>query len=365
MRFFVVNSAPFMFKQSGKDTFMTYIDLRSDTVTQPTPAMREAMANAPVGDDVFGDDPTINRLQELAAAKLGKEAGLYVSSGTMGNLSAILTHCTRGDEIIMGKRSHTFLYEGGGISTLGGVHSSQIPEQPNGALALEDIEAAIRDADDDHQPVTRCLEIENTHNRCGGTWQTPEYLRQLGDFAHARGLVVHMDGARLFNAAAAQGVDAKTLAAPVDSVTFCLSKGLCAPVGSVLCGSADFIKRARKIRKHLGGGMRQAGIIAAAGIVALETMVDRLAEDHVRAKKLAAGLRAIPGLLVDEPPTNMVFFGLADSFRLTVEQIEAQMKARGILVHGTGARRFRMVTHYWIDDAAVAKTVEMLKEVLA
>ncbi|RPH59367.1 MAG: low-specificity L-threonine aldolase [Chloroflexi bacterium] len=343
---------------------MNYIDLRSDTVTQPTPAMREAMAKAPVGDDVFGDDPTINQLQELAAEKLGKEAGLYVPSGTMGNLAAILSHCTRGDEAIMGKRSHTFLYEGGGISTLGGVHSCQINEQPNGALALEDIEAVLRDADDPHQPVSRLIEIENTHNRCGGTYQSPEYLRQLGDFAHARGLVVHMDGARLFNAAVAQGVDVKQLSGPVDSVTFCLSKGLCAPVGSVLCGSREFIKKARKIRKHLGGGMRQAGIIAAAGIVALETMVERLADDHARARKLAAGLRAIPGLLVDEPPTNMVFFNLADSAKVTAEQIEEEMKERGILVHATGARRFRLVTHYWIDDAAVEKTVEGLKQVI-
>ena len=256
---------------------MDYIDLRSDTVTQPTPEMREAMAKAPVGDDVFGDDPTINQLQELAAVKVGKQAGLFVPSGTMGNLSAILSHCTRGDEAIMGKRSHTFLFEGGGISTLGGIHSSQITEQADGSLPLDEIEANLRDASDDHQPVTRLIEIENTHNRCGGVWQSPDYLHKLGDFAHERGLVLHMDGARLFNAAVAQKLDAKQLTAPVDSVTFCLSKGLCAPVGSVLCGSNEFIAKARKIRKHLGGGMRQGGIIAAAGIVALNKMIDRLA----------------------------------------------------------------------------------------
>jgi threonine aldolase len=341
---------------------MQFIDLRSDTVTHPTPEMREAMAKAPVGDDVFGDDPTINQLQELAAEKVGKQAGLFVASGTMGNLSAILSHCTRGDEAIMGKRSHTFLFEGGGISTLGGIHSSQINENADGSLPLDEVEANLRDADDDHQPVSRLIEIENTHNRCGGAWQSPEYLQKLGDFAHARGLVVHMDGARLFNAAAAQKIDAKQLTAPVDSVTFCLSKGLCAPVGSVLCGSNEFIAKARKIRKHLGGGLRQGGIIAAAGIVALNKMVDRLSEDHARARTLAEGLGSLPLIMLDGmPATNMVFFSLADSVKLTDGQIEQKMKEKGILVHSTGPRRFRLVTHYWIDDSAVEKTVEAFK----
>jgi threonine aldolase len=345
---------------------MDFIDLRSDTVTQPTPAMREAMAKAPVGDDVFGDDPTVNRLQELAAAKVGHEAGLFVPSGTMGNLIAILTHCQRGDEAIMGARSHSFLYEGGGISTFGGVHSCQIKEQSDGSLALRDIEAVLRDPTDDHLPTSRLIEIESTHNRCGGTPQPPAYIRELVEFAHKRGLVVHMDGARVFNSAVVQGVDVKALTAPVDSVTICLSKGLCAPVGSVLCGSRDFIKRARRLRKHLGGGMRQAGIIAAAGIVALEKMVDRLGEDHVRAKKLASGLRSIPGLSVDEPPTNMVFFNLSDSVKLSVHEIEHGMKAHGILIESVGkTRRFRFVTHYWIDDTAVGRSVEALTEVIA
>lgn len=344
---------------------MNFIDLRSDTVTQPTPAMRAAMASAPVGDDVFGEDPTINRLQEMAAEKVGKEAGLFIPSGTMGNLIALLAHCGRGDEMIVGAQSHIVFYEGGGASYLGGIHSRQVREQPDGALALEDIEALIR-PEDVHQPPTRLIAIENTHNRCGGTFQSPQYIRSLADFAHARGLVVHMDGARLFNAAAAQNVDARELSGPVDSVTFCLSKGLCAPVGSVLCGSAAFIARARHIRKHLGGGMRQAGVIAAAGIVALENMVERLVEDHARARNLAEGLSEIPQIKLDKmPPTNMVFFSLADSVRLTVEQIEAQMKERGILVEAMGKRRFRLVTHYWIDDAAVEKTVEAFKAVLA
>lgn len=342
---------------------MGMIDLRSDTVTQPTPEMRAAMAAAPVGDDVFGDDPTVNRLQEMAAAKVGKEAGLFVPSGTMGNLIALLVHCGRGDEAILGARAHTVLYEGGGISYLGGIHSRQVMEQPDGSLALEDIETAIR-PQDVHQPPTRLISIENTHNRCGGTFQTPEYIRSLAEFAHTRGLVVHMDGARLFNAAVAQGVDARELAGPVDSVTFCLSKGLCAPVGSVLCGSRDFIARARHIRKHLGGGMRQAGVIAAAGIVALETMVERLAEDHARARKLAQGLSEISQIRLDGmPATNMVFFNLADSVSWTVKQIEAQMQERGVLVHAIGQRRFRLVTHYGINDAAVMKTIEAFQAV--
>lgn len=346
---------------------MEFVDLRSDTVTKPTPAMREAMAKAVVGDDVYGDDPTINQLQELAATKLGKQAGLFVPSGTMGNLAGILAHCARGDEVIMGQRSHTFLHEGGGISTLGGVHSSQIKEQADGSLALEDIQDAIRTPDDDHEPVTRLIEIENTHNACGGLCLTPKYIRQLSDFAHERGLIVHMDGARVFNSAVAQGVDVSELTGPVDSVTFCLSKGLAAPVGSVLCGSAEFIKKARKIRKHLGGGMRQAGILAAAGIVALETMVERLAEDHSRARYLAEGLSEIPAILLEpgSPATNMIFFGFSDSVKLSMAEIEKKLAERGILTSASGPRRFRLVTHCWIDDAGVDKTVAAFREVLA
>jgi threonine aldolase len=345
---------------------MQPIDLRSDTVTQPTPEMREAMAKASVGDDVYGDDPTINRLQELAAAKLGKEAGLFVPSGTMGNLAAILSHCQRGDEVIMGKHSHTFLHEGGGISTLGGVHSCQLTEQPDGSLALDEIEASIRNPEDDHEPITRLIEIENTQNACGGLCLSPEYTHQLADFAHARGIIVHLDGARVFNSAVAQGVDVRELTGPVDSVTFCLSKGLAAPVGSVLCGSAEFIKKARKIRKHLGGGMRQAGILAAAGIVALERMVDRLAEDHARARYMAEGLSEIPGICLDpgSPATNMIFFSLADSVKLSTAQIEKKMEECGILVNACGPQRFRLVTHVWIDDAGADRTVAAFREVL-
>jgi threonine aldolase len=343
---------------------MDFIDLRSDTVTQPTPEMRAAMAAAPVGDDVYGEDPTVNRLQALAADKLGKAAGLFVPSGTMGNLAAILAHCGRGDEAILGSQAHTFLFEAGGISALGGVHSCQIPNQPDGTLALEAIRAAIR-GDDPHHPRSRLVSLENTHNRCGGVALSAAYTHAVGELAHERGLRLHLDGARLFNAAAALGVSAAELAAPADSVTFCLSKGLCAPVGSVLCGSTDFINQALRIRKQLGGGMRQAGILAAAGIVALETMTERLAEDHRRAQRLAEGLAALPGVVAPpRPQTNMVFIELAESVSLGTREVTERLAQHGVRVGAVGSRRFRLVTHYWIDDAAVERTVQVFSEVL-
>ncbi len=336
---------------------MDFVDLRSDTVTKPTPEMRAAMAQAEVGDDVYGEDPTVNRLQELAAERTGKEAALFVSSGTMGNLTAILAHCGRGDEVMVGNKSHIFLFEAGGISALGGIHSRQLTNQPDGSLALADVEAAIR-SDDPHEPVTRLICLENTHNYCGGTFQTPEYTRQLADFAHERGLAVHLDGARVFNAAAAQGVDVRQLTEPVDSVMFCLSKGLCAPVGSVLCGSKEFIRQAHRVRKMLGGGMRQAGILAAAGIIAIEKMSLRLGEDHARAKQLANGLKQIPGLVVDEPETNLVFFSLDESIPYSAEEVSKHVRRRGVLADVVGPRRFRLVLHYWIDDLGVERAVE-------
>jgi threonine aldolase len=343
---------------------MDYIDLRSDTVTHPTPAMREAMAKAPVGDDVFGDDPTVNKLQEMAADLLGKETALFVPSGTMGNLAAILAHCQRGDEVILGKSAHTFLFEAGGISALGGVHSAQLPNQAEGSLRLEDIEEAIR-PDNPHDPITRLIALENTQNRCGGVVQSVAYTKSVYELAHKHNLKVHLDGARLFNATVAMKIKPKELTQYVDSVTFCLSKGLCAPVGSVLCGTKEFIHQAHRVRKQLGGGMRQAGIIAAAGIVALETMIDRLAEDHTRARNLAEGLSENPGIVLDDmPATNMIFFNLADSVKLGYEEIEAKMKERGVLVHATGERRFRLVTHYWIDDAGVEKTVAAFRHAI-
>lgn len=344
---------------------MNYIDLRSDTVTQPTPAMRQAMAQAEVGDDVYGEDPTVNRLQEIAADILGKEAGLFVTSGTMGNLAAILAHCNRGDEAILGNKAHTFLFEAGGISALGGVHSCQLPNQPDGTLLLEDIEAAIR-PDDPHDPITRLITLENTHNRCGGVPLSASYTRSVGDLAHKHGLALHMDGARLFNAAVSQGVPARELVEPVNSVTICLSKGLCAPVGSVLCGSREFIRRAHRIRKQLGGGMRQAGILAAAGIVALETMVDRLAEDHARARRLAGCLAEIPGMALSPgtPQTNMVFVGLSKEVSLTADEVEQRLDEQGVKVGVVGEREFRLVVHYWIDDLAVERAASAFSQVL-
>jgi threonine aldolase len=344
---------------------MKTIDLRSDTVTQPTPEMREAMAKAEVGDDVYDEDPTINRLQELAAEKMGKPAGLFVASGTMGNLISVMAQCQRGDEVIVGKKNHVFVHEAGGISALGGIHSNQIVNQPDGSLLLEDVAAAIR-PDDLHEPITRLVCLENTHNGCGGVYQTPDYMRRAAEFAHGRGLSVHLDGARIFNAAIAQGVPASQLAGPVDSVTFCLSKGLCAPVGSVLCGSQPFIAKARRLRKMLGGGMRQAGILAAAGIVALEKMVDRLAEDHARARKLADGLRLVNGLKLDPeiPATNMVFLSLRPEVHCTTDELIEKLKQRGVLIGATGERSYRLVTHYWIEDAGVEKTIAAFRSVL-
>lgn len=345
---------------------MKIVDLRSDTVSQPTPAMRQAMAAAEVGDDVYGEDPSINHLQEMAASLMGKEAGLFIPSGTMGNLIAILAHCGRGDEVILGNQAHTFLFEAGGISALGGVHSCQIPNQLDGTLDLDDIRHAVR-PNDPHHPITRLITIENTQNRCGGVPLTASYTQAVSELAQDFHLNVHLDGARIFNAAVAQGIQAKELAAPVDSVTFCLSKGLCAPVGSVLCGSAEFIARAHRIRKQLGGGMRQAGVLAAAGIVALESMIDRLEEDHQRAKNLARLLGQIPGILLEPgtPYTNMVFIKFDKSIiPYTAGQVAERMGEFGIKLGITGRFRFRLVTHYWIDDQAIELTAEKLAEIL-
>lgn len=344
---------------------MEFVDLRSDTVTHPTQEMREAMEAAPVGDDVYGEDPTVNRLQEIAAEMTGKQAGLFVPSGTMGNLAAILAHCGRGDEVILGNKSHTFLYEAGGISALGGIHSAQLSNQPDGSIALDAIEAAIR-PDDPHDPITRLICLEDTHNRCGGTVLPLDYLHKVGELARSYYLATHLDGARLFNAAIALGVPAKQIVDPFDTVTFCLSKALCAPVGSVICGTESFIKKVHRIRKQLGGGMRQVGILAAAGIVALSKMVDRLSEDHIRARKLANGLRQASGLAINPaiPETNMVFVNLTEAVPFTAKQIAEKLKEHGVLVGVTGIRRLRLVTHYWINDNGVETAVSAFHNVL-
>lgn len=344
---------------------MDYIDLRSDTVTKPTPEMREAMAEAEVGDDVYGDDPTVNRLQEIAAEMLGKEDALFVPSGTMGNLLALLVHCQRGDEVIVGNQSHIYLNEAGGMAALGGIQPYPIQNQPDGTLDLDDIRGSIRTMDV-HHPVTRLISIENTQNICGGVPLTPAYTRQVGELAHQNNLLFHIDGARIFNAAVGQNVPVKELVEPADSVMFCLSKGLAAPIGSMLVGTHEFMARARHLRKMLGGGMRQVGVVAAAGIISLEKMVNRLADDHVRAKRLADGLRQVQGLVVDQesPYTNMVYLNLADEVAIDSKRVIETMEKLGLLVDAEHARRFRLVTHYWIDDNAVERTISAFQEAL-
>lgn len=345
---------------------MHEIDLRSDTVTKPTPEMRSAMAAAEVGDDVMGEDPTVNRLQHMAAERMGKEAALFVSSGTMGNLAAVLSQCNRGDEVIMGNQSHTFLFEGGGISALGGIHPHTLPNRPDGTLDLEAIRSVIRQ-DDPHYPISRLVILENTHNRCGGVPLSVKYTRQVGMLCKEHELLLHLDGARIFNAAVAQGVSAAELAEPADTVTFCLSKGLCAPVGSLLCGSAEIIAKARRIRKQLGGGMRQAGVIAAAGIVALEEMVDRLAEDHRRASLLATGIQSIAGLTLetDPPATNMVYVRVNDEIELTAADLAQRLAARQVLAGMVGARSLRLVLHHSISDEDVELALQAMREAIA
>lgn len=341
---------------------MDTIDLRSDTVTHPTPAMREAMAQAIVGDDVFGDDPTVHAIEQYAADLLGKEAALYMPTATMSNMCAVLTHCARGDELIVSRRAHIFLYEQGGAAQLGGVNMFPIEPKFDGTLPLDEIEAAIR-ADDPHFPRTSLICLENTVHGCGGTPITAAYTAQVGELARRHGLKLHLDGARLFNAAAALKIEPRELAAPADSIQLCLSKGLCAPLGALLVGPREFIERARRTRKVLGGGMRQAGVIAAAGLVALRDMRGRLADDHATAQQLADGLAAIPGVTVEPTHmrTNMVFFHLPQG--VDPAEFVAAMKARNVILRG--GSRIRAVTHYWITPERVRYAVEAMREVLA
>lgn len=340
------------------------VDLRSDTVTRPTAAMRAAMADAEVGDDVFGDDPTVNRLEALAAARMGKAAAVFVPSGTMGNLAALLAWCARGEEVILGDQSHSFIFEAGGSAAVGGIHPRPLPNQADGTLDLAEIEAAIR-PDNVHFPITRLVCLENTHNRCGGTAFGPAYMAQVRQVADQHGLAVHLDGARLFNAAAAQGLDVADLARDAHSVTFCLSKALAAPVGSLLCGPTDFIARARRARKLLGGGLRQAGVLAAAGLVALETMVDRLPEDHAHAQRLAEGLATLPGIVLNPASvqTNIVIFELAPG-NLSPEVFAAGLAERGVRLLPIGGGKLRAVTHYEVTAAGVAQALAAAAEVL-
>jgi threonine aldolase len=345
---------------------MKYIDLRSDTVSHPTPEMREAMANAEVGDDVFGDDPTVNRLQEEAAAMFGKEAGLFVSSGTMGNLVAVLTHCGRGDEMILGKQSHIYGYEVASAAAYGGVQPNTLQVQRDGTLKLDEIRAAIR-GDNVHFPDSRLICLENTQGSTSGAPVPASYIDQVGEIAHANGMKLHIDGARIFNAATYYGTTVKELTASADSVQFCFSKGLCAPVGSMLVGSQEFITRARRVRKSLGGGMRQAGILAAACLISLNTMSKRLGEDHATARALAKGLAAMPYVQIDLEmvKTNMINISLSDDAPLNAEQIAKRLLDEyQILVRPGGTYGFRFVTHYWITREHVDRVLEALRTIL-
>ncbi len=336
---------------------MKIIDLRSDTVTHPSPRMREAMATAVVGDDGFGDDPTVKRLEALAARKLGKEAGLFVASGTMGNLVSLLAHTQPGDEVIVGDQSHILLAEVGGAAALGRVQLRPARNGPRGELDPEEVRALIR-PENVHFPTTTLVCMENTHNRCNGAALGRAELASVARVAHAHGLAFHLDGARIFNAAVALRVDPAELVADADSVQFCLSKGLSCPIGSVIVGSGEFIQRARRYRQMVGGTMRQVGVLAAAGIVALEEMVDRLAEDHANARRLARGLAAIPGIRCnpDVVETNILYYSLE---QMSPDVFVARLRERGVLV---GANR--MVTHYGISAQDIDDALEIIAAVL-
>jgi threonine aldolase len=329
-------------------------------VTVPTPAMREAMASAEVGDDVYGEDPTINRLQEIAAAKVGMEDAVFVSSGTQGNLIALLVHCQRGDEVILGDKSHIYNAEAGGSATVGGIHPRPLMSYPDGTLNLDDICNAIR-PDNEHYPITRLIAIENTHAVMYGSVLPVDYVKQVAHIARGHGLKLHIDGARIFNAAVAKHVDVTAYTQHADSISFCLSKGLSAPVGSMLCGSKTFIANAKRKRKLLGSGMRQAGIIAAAAIIALEQMIDRLAEDHENAKRLSEGINRIPFLKANVPQSNIVYIDIDPSAPFDSQKLAQLANHQRVKVGAWSARRIRCVTHCYINSAEVDTTVQVLQ----
>lgn len=333
------------------------IDLRSDTVTKPTPAMRKAMLEAEVGDDVYGEDPTVNQLEVMVAEMLGKEAAVFVSSGTMGNLTSVLAHCGRGDEVILGDKCHIFRAEQGGMAAFGGIHPHTLPNQPDGTLDLGQVQDAIR-GDNEHYPITRLLCLENTQNVCGGRVVPVAYMDEAGKLAHAHGLKLHVDGARLWNAAVALNLSPARLVQEADSISVCLSKGLGAPVGSVVAGSNEFTHKVRRARKAVGGGMRQAGVIAAAGIISITEMVERLADDHANAKTLAHGLGQLDGIEIDPAAveTNLVFFELRRE-DITSAQLVTALKAEGILLSASGGRRLRAVLHYEVSAQDVEHVV--------
>jgi threonine aldolase len=337
------------------------IDLRSDTVTLPSPDMRDAMANAELGDDVFGEDPTVLRLESMAAERVAKEAAVFVTSGTQGNITSLLAHCERGDEAIAGKEAHVIQYEVAGAAAVGGIQVREVPNLRNGMLDLDAVEATIR-GQNIHFPRTALICLENTQNRCGGGVITPEETADVVALARRYGVATHLDGARVFNAAIALDVPVTELTRDIDSVTFCFSKGLAAPVGSIVCGSSEFVARARKARKTLGGGMRQAGVLAAAAIVAIDTMVDRLAEDHENARVLARGLSEIPGISIDPESvqTNIVIFNVDDG-----PAFVRRLRDAGVLVTMYGPTRLRMVTHYGIARADIEEALERVRHASA
>jgi len=337
------------------------IDLRSDTVTWPTDEMRQAMAEAVVGDDVYGEDPTLNRLEELGAQKVGKDASLFVPSGTMGNLVALLSHTRPGDEIIVGAEAHIYYYEVGGLCRVAGVLPRLIDDQ-DGIFTAEAIEQAFRPPNM-HFPETRLICLENTHNRGGGAVTPVENMREIYYLSRKHGLAVHLDGARIFNAAIAAGCPVTDFTRYADSVTVCLSKGLSAPVGSLLAGPREFVARARKARKLVGGGMRQAGVLAAAGIIALEKMVYRLADDHVNARRLAEGLAVIPGIVIDprRVQTNIVSYGLAG---ITDGEFLKRLQGRGVLAGSPAPQRVRMVANRMVSAANIETALDVVRAVM-
>jgi threonine aldolase len=345
------------------------VDLRSDTLTLPTPEMREAMAHAEVGDDVWGEDPTVQRLEATAAARLGKEAGLFVASGTMGNLVSVVAHTQAGQEVVLDLDSHIYNYEVAGGTIVGNVQMRPVKTE-RGFLTPDQVQESIRPSNI-HIPQTGLVCLENTHNRHGGTCCTPEEIAAVAAVAHAAGVPVHIDGARLFNAAVALGREAREFARSADSVTVCLSKGLAAPVGSVVCGSAAFIARAKRVRKMVGGGMRQAGVLAAAGLISLDRMVDRLAEDHVNARTLAQAVAAMPGLVVDltSVQTNIVIIRIdrGDRPRSTAatEELVKGCAARKVKVHAMGPAAIRCVTHKDVDAEDIRRAVDAFRELTA
>ena len=341
------------------------IDLRSDTVTLPSPDMLKAINSVQLGDDVFSEDPTVNSLQNKAADIMGKEDALLVPSGTMGNLVSILVHCARGDEVILGDQAHTFLYEAGGISAFGGIHSRQLKNNDDGTIDLDEIELSIRE-ENVHFPPTTLISLENTHNRCFGAALTPSYMSKVSEIAKRNNCRIHLDGARIFNASVALDLDVKELTKDVDSLTFCLSKGLSSPVGSIICGPTEFIKKARHIRKALGGGMRQAGIIARFGEFSLDNMIDQIKKDHKNANLLAEGLDSIDEIDIDleKIHSNIVYFKLEESKTSLSSQLVQLMKDKGILFFEVSPNRYRLVTHYGIESNHIEIVLNTLNEIL-